>query len=72
MSEKLKQCKETQKELNKSIERIANCLEEAMRSLKKGKEVCLAEDWELLPPDEIEAFINKLSQMVLELRLKIS
>ena len=72
MSEKPKQCEEAQKKLNESIERTANHLEDALRSLKKGREKCLAEDWELLPPDEIEAIVNKLSQMVLELRLKIS
>lgn len=71
MSNKHKQCKEAQDDLKKSIERIATYLENAMRNLKKAKEECLAEDWELFPPDEIENIIDKLSQMVLELRLKI-
>jgi len=71
MSDKHKQCKDAQDDLKKSIERIANYLEEAMSSLKKAKEECLAEDWELFPPEEIGDIIDKLSQMVLELRLKI-
>ncbi len=71
MSEKPKLCKEAQDDLKTSIERIASYLEEAMSLLKKGKEECLAEDWDLAPPDEIENIIDKLSQMVLELRLKI-
>jgi ribosome recycling factor len=71
MSEKPKLCKEAQDDLEQSIEQIANYLEEAMSLLKKGKEECLAEDWDLVPPDEIENIIDKLSQMVLELRLKI-
>ncbi len=71
MSEKPKQCKEVQDDLKQSVGRIASYLEEAMSSLKKAKEECLAEDWELFPPDDIENIIDKLSQMVLELRLKI-
>ena len=71
MSNKPKLCKEAQDDLKNSVERTADYLEEAMSSLKKAKEKCLAEDWELVPPDEIGNIIDKLSQMVLELRLKI-
>ncbi len=72
MKEKTKQCQDAQENLEKSSERMAQYLEDAIKSLKKCKVECEEEDWELLSGDEIEQLIEKLRETVLKLRLKIS
>jgi hypothetical protein len=72
MKEKTKSCRDAQEDLAKSSERMAQYLEDAMKSLKQCKVECKEEDWELLSGDEIEQLIEKLRETVLKLRLKIS
>ena len=72
MKEKTKQCQDAQDGLAKSSEQMAQYLEDAMKSLKKCKMECKDEDWELLAGDEIEQLIERLTETILKLRLKIS
>ncbi len=65
-------CRETQQKLIKSIEIMSKHLENAIIDFKQCKANCETKDWELDSPEEIEKLLDRLRQMILKLRLKIS
>lgn len=57
-------------EKEEACERMIETLEEAIESLEKAKEEC-AGDWEFFPPEEIEEVIEKLTEIVTNLNMKL-
>jgi hypothetical protein len=58
-------------EKEEACERMIDTLELAINTLEKAKEECTG-DWDLLPPDEIEEVIEKLTEIVANLNLQLS
>jgi hypothetical protein len=58
-------------EKDEACERMIETLEEAINTLEKAKEDCTG-DWDLFPPDEIEDVIEKLTEIVTNLNLKLN
>jgi hypothetical protein len=54
-----------------ACEQMIETLEEAINTLEKAKEECTG-DWDLLPPDEIEEVIEKLTEIVGNLNLQLN
>ncbi len=50
--------------------RMIETLEEAIESLEEAKEEC-GEDWDFFPPGEIEEVIEKLTEIITNLKLKL-
>jgi hypothetical protein len=58
-------------EKDEACERMIETLEDAINTLEKAKEECTG-DWDLFPPDEIEDVIEKLTEIVTNLNLKLN
>lgn len=54
-----------------ACERMIETLKEAIFTLEKAKEECTG-DWDLLPPDEIEDVIEKLTEIITNLDLQLN
>jgi hypothetical protein len=58
-------------EKEEACEQMIETLKEAIITLEKAKEECTG-DWELLPPDEIEDVIEKLTEIITNLDLQLN
>jgi len=52
---------------DEACERLIDTLKETIEKLEQGKVQCVQGDWELIPPEEIEEFIERLHEMLEEL-----
>jgi len=51
-----------------ACERIIDALQEAVYALERGKEECMAEDWEMFPPEEIDEIIEMIAAIIDKLK----
>ncbi len=58
-------------EKEEACERMIETLKEAINTLEKAQEECTG-DWDLLPPDEIEDVIEKLTEIITNLNLQLN
>lgn len=47
-----------------ACERVIDALQEAVYALERGKEECMAEDWEMFPPEEIDEIIEMIAVII--------